>query len=70
MGKLYCYKLSCSLWNYNEESVQTGNTDIDAVETEVRGLTGENTEFNTQDEAYNPNIVDFTDLNPFSEGPF
>jgi hypothetical protein len=40
------------------------------VKTDVRGLTGENIEFNTQDEAYNPNIVDFTDLNPFSEGPF
>ena len=70
MGKLYCYKLSCSLWNYNEESVQTGNTDVDAVKTDVRGLTGENIEFNIQDEAYNPNIVDFTDLNPFSEGSF
>lgn len=30
-GKLFSYKLTCELFTYNQEEVQTGNTDIDAV---------------------------------------
>jgi hypothetical protein len=33
-GKLYSYKLTCELFTYNQEEVQTGNTDIDAVVSE------------------------------------
>ena len=66
IGKLYCYKLTCSLWNYDEEDVHTGNTDIDAVETDLRGLTGENQEFNN----LNSTILDFTETDPFSEGNY
>jgi len=34
LGKLYSYKLSCELFTYNRENIDTGNTDIDTVETE------------------------------------
>lgn len=33
-GKLYCYKLTCELFTYNEENVITGTTDIDAISAE------------------------------------
>lgn len=33
-GKLFCYKLTCELFTYNEETVATGTTDIDATNTE------------------------------------
>jgi hypothetical protein len=66
IGKLYCYKLTCSLWNYDEEDMHTGNTDIDAVETDLRGLTGENQEFDN----LNSTILDFTETDPFSEGNY
>lgn len=65
-GKLYCYKLTCSLWNFNEETVSTGNTDVDAVTTDERGLVTENEEFDTLDTG----ILDFTETDPFSEGNY
>jgi hypothetical protein len=46
--------------------VHTGNTDIDAVETDLRGLTGENQEFDN----LNSTILDFTETDPFSEGNY
>jgi len=33
-GKLHSYRLTCELFTYNEENVNTGNTDIDAVAEE------------------------------------
>lgn len=33
-GKLFCYRLTCELFTYNEEDFETGTTDIDAVSTE------------------------------------
>jgi len=65
-GKLYSYKLTCELFSYNTEEVETGNTDIDAVVAENEDELGEND--NIQNLA--DNIVDFTETNPFSEGSF
>jgi hypothetical protein len=72
MGKLYSYRLTCQLYNYNEEEFITGNTDVDAVQTDDRGLTGENYEFdrlNTEESA-TFDILDFTETDPFSEGNY
>jgi hypothetical protein len=66
LGKLYCYKLSCALFTYNEEQVRTGNSDIDSVETYEHGQTTENTEISNLDNG----ILDFTETDPFSEGNY
>ena len=66
LGKLYCYKLSCALFTYNEEQVRTGNTDIDTIETYEHGQTAENTEISNLDDG----ILDFTETDPFSEGNY
>jgi hypothetical protein len=33
-GKLFSYKLTCELFTYNQEEIETGNTDIDNVVSE------------------------------------
>jgi hypothetical protein len=66
LGKLYCYKLTCSLFTHNEEAVRTGNTDIDSVETFDHGMTAENKEISNLDDG----ILDFTETDPFSEGNY
>lgn len=44
LGKLYVYKLQCELWQYNSESINTGNQEIDSLE-EYRSLNISNYEF-------------------------
>jgi hypothetical protein len=39
LGKLYSYRLTCELFTYDQETVTTGTTDIDAVQTENRQYT-------------------------------
>lgn len=39
LGKLYSYRLTCELFTYDQETVSTGNTDIDAVQSENRQYT-------------------------------
>jgi hypothetical protein len=68
LGKLYCYKLTCELFNYNREEMNTGNTDIDAVVPENVGLTGENDSIESLDKDLE--ILDFTEIDPFSEGNY
>ena len=34
LGKLYTYKLSCEVFTYSEENIDTGYSDIDKIETE------------------------------------
>ena len=41
LGKLYSYRLTCELFTYDQETVTTGTTDIDAVQTENRQYTTE-----------------------------
>lgn len=68
LGKLYSYKLSCELFTYNRETVSTGNTDIDATQTENITQPGDNNifeEIKTTDD-----IFDFTETDPFSEGNY
>jgi len=65
-GKLYSYRLTCELFSYNTEEVQTGNTDIDAVVPENENELGENEHIQN----LSVDIIDFTETNPFSEGSF
>jgi len=39
LGKLYSYRLTCELFTYDQETVSTGTTDIDAVQSENRQYT-------------------------------
>ena len=66
LGKLYSYQLTCELFTYNREEFITGNTDIDAAETERLGLTAENDVFQSEDAS----VYDFTETDPFSEGNY
>jgi hypothetical protein len=34
-GKLYTYQMSCELFKYSMESINTGNTEIDKVEDDI-----------------------------------
>lgn len=65
-GKLYSYKLTCELFSYSNEEMQTGNSDIDSVENDNMNDIGENETIDTLDN----NIIDFTDMDPFSEGQY
>jgi hypothetical protein len=68
IGKLYSFRLTCELYNYNQESFTTGNTDVDAVVNEhlPADLTDENTLIDSLDDS----IIDFTETDPFSEGNY
>jgi hypothetical protein len=68
LGKLYSYRLTCELYNYNQESFTTGNSEVDAVvdEHDVYDLTHENTIIDDLAE----DIIDFSDIDPFSEGNY
>ena len=39
LGKLYSYRLTCELFTYDQETVSTGTTDIDATQSENRQYT-------------------------------
>lgn len=69
-GKLYTYKLTCELFDYNSEEVNTGNTDIDAVVSEHQGITGENDSIQSQASGELGDIIDFSETDPFSEGNY
>ena len=95
-GRLQTYDLKCELFKYSDERLDTGNTEIDAIETafsrdsllyQVQLEDGDNMlyedgdsviqEFRleTQDAASNnefftaqaDSIIDFSEVNPFSE---
>jgi hypothetical protein len=68
LGKLFSYRLTCELYNYNQESFTTGNTDVDAVVTEHDeiDLNHENTIIDN----LAGDIIDFTEIDPFSEGNY
>ena len=68
LGKLFSYKLTCQLFTYDQEEIQTGNTDIDAADTENHGLTGENDQIESIESSIN--LIDFTEIDPFSEGNY
>lgn len=82
-GKLYTYKLECELFKYSMEELNTGDSDIDSIEDGlVTGVDedddgdidfikdGKNPDdsFNIQTEG--TGLIDFTEVDPFSEGNY
>jgi len=78
--KLYTYKLECELFKYSMETVETGNTEIDGITenllTEVVDADGN---YVVDDKTKNDNqlldteglnIVDYSEIDPFSEGNY
>jgi|APGre2960657404_1045060.scaffolds.fasta_scaffold14683_4 hypothetical protein len=45
-GKLYTYKLECELFKYSHESLDTGISDIDAIEDDISKSVVENLDYN------------------------
>lgn len=78
LGKLYTYKLSCQLFRYSYEEMETGWSAIDQIETDIGGVTndagnivpqdgfGQNSSFESQGDS----ILDFSEKDPFSEGNY
>ena len=80
LGKNYTYKLSCELFRYSSEILDTGFDDVDKLEDTVMGSSadgiytpqgpsgdaGENSDI----EGFGDNIFDFTETDPFSEGNY
>jgi hypothetical protein len=70
-GRLNTYKLVCHLWDYSSERVDTGDTDVDAIEEQlsIDNLTGslENDPFasNTDIETEADTILVFDENSPF-----
>ena len=82
LGKLYTYYLTCETFTYSHEDMDTGFSQIDALETDTRGLSGDilipvnSTGVTVGDNAIIEdledefNVFDFTDTDPFSEGNY
>lgn len=78
LGKLYTYRLSCQLFRYSHEEMETGWSEIDKIETDLSGVTndagsvvpqdgfGQNTNVQTDGNS----ILDFSEVDPFSEGNY
>lgn len=90
-GKLYTYKLECELFKYSFETINTGNSDIDSVATNVTQTVTENIDYNQdgivddvitsvqhssmrndneQLQTETRDIIDFTEVDPFSENKY
>jgi len=78
LGKLYTYKLSCQLFRYSYEQMQTGWSEIDKLESIVAGVTNDSGSVvpqdgfgqNTDIETGGSSILDFSERDPFSEGNY
>jgi hypothetical protein len=90
-GKLYTYKLECELFKYSHESLDTGISDIDAIEDNISKSVVENLDYNQdgivddtitsqQDarqrsdnnriETDTRDLIDFREIDPFSENKY
>lgn len=82
-GKLYTYSVNCELFKYSMEELNTGNTEIDSIETAIVGEFGTDTDpdgkyikdIKTEDDNDElqldaDNIIDFTEKDPFSQGNY
>lgn len=90
-GKLYTYKLECELFKYSHESLDTGISDIDAIEDNISKSVVENLDYNqdgvvddiitsdqdsrqrsdnTRIETTTRDLIDFREIDPFSENKY
>ena len=80
-GKLYTYQITCELFKYSMENINTGNTEIDRIEDDAVGqyttsadgtfiMDKKSVNENTTIENLSDNIIDFSDKDPFSQGNY
>jgi hypothetical protein len=82
-GKLYTYRLDCELFKYSMEEIDTGVSDIDAIEENIVSLIdedgdgtpdaiqdGKTIKDNTIIQQNAASLLDFTEVDPFSEGNY
>jgi hypothetical protein len=82
-GKLYTYRLDCELFKYSMEELNTGISDIDRIETSIVSSIDEDGDGDfdyikdnkTPDDNSNiqnqgSSLIDFTEVDPFSEGNY
>lgn len=90
-GKLYTYKLECELFRYSQETLETGNSEVDAIQQSMSQSVTENLDYNSdgiiddvitsQQDGRQPSdnnniedrtrdIIDFTEVDPFSENKY
>jgi hypothetical protein len=90
-GKLYTYKLECELFKYSHETLDTGMSEIDAIQDDISKTVTENLDYdsdgivddtitsqqdkrqssdNTNIETRTRDIIDFTEVDPFSENKY
>lgn len=90
-GKLYTYKLECELFRYSGETLDTGTSDIDSIQTSMTQTVTEQLDYNSDGniddtitsiqninqpsdnsilQTGTRNLVDFTEIDPFSENKY
>jgi hypothetical protein len=82
-GKLYTYRLDCELFKYSMEEIDTGVSDIDVIEDNIVSLIdedgdgtpdaiqdGKTIKDNTIIQQNAASLLDFTEVDPFSEGNY
>jgi hypothetical protein len=82
-GKLYTYRLDCELFKYSMEEIDTGVSDIDVIEDNIVSLIdedgdgtpdaiqdGKTIKDNTIIQQNASSLLDFTEVDPFSEGNY
>lgn len=90
-GKLYTYKLECELFKYSYETLDTGNSEIDSLQTALSQSVTEQIDYDKDgiiddtitsiQDNRQPNdnvviqntasdIIDFTEVDPFSENKY
>tara|TARA_R110002012_G_scaffold197517_1_gene366055 strand:- start:88 stop:750 length:663 start_codon:yes stop_codon:yes gene_type:complete len=80
LGRLYTYQLQCEVFTYSNETIDTGNSIIDKLEDDRKGLSGDlviptdpsGITAGDNDEMHNlsRSILDFSEKDPFSEGRY
>ena len=90
-GKLYTYKLECELFKYSYETLDTGNSEIDSIQTSLSQSVTEQIDYdkdgiiddtitsiqdnrqpsdNVVIQNTASDIIDFTEVDPFSENKY
>jgi len=79
MGELQIWDISCDVWEYSNERFSTGNAEIDAIEEKysVANVTNDNAYENAMLDVFETNvefqqegagIIDWSNVDPFSQG--
>lgn len=80
LGNLYTYQLQCEVFTYSNEDFDTGNSVVDEIDNNRKGLSGDivipmdptgiTAGDNEAIQSEAANILDFSDKDPFSEGRY